>query len=438
MRTLIFSGGLALVTSLVFGAAPAWQLSHSSTADGLKEGLRGSTSGPRTRRYRSAFVIGELAIAVVLTIATGLLVKAFVGLTQVNTGFRADAVATARVTATRQLVSKPRDPCGFFSSASDQLGARSDVTVAGAVTQLPMSGAFLGSTFGVSGARSQDSEVEIRADLRGVTPRYFDTLGIKLVAGRGFAAHDSADKPGVAVIDETLARQFWPAGDAVGQHLRWVRTMSAWRLSVSSSRFGIMDRRPRRWRRCIAPTINTQRFRKCTSRSRSPLGVERAQGAIGEEVRRLDPDQPVSDVRKMEVLVEESLGQPRFNTELMMLFAVVAVWLTTMGLYAVVSFSVAERTREIGVRVALGADSAAIVRLIFDDGAWIIGTGIVLGAIGAAAAARALGSILVGVSPLDPLVFSAALFMLLLVAIAATYIPARRAAQLDPTSALRR
>ena len=140
----------------------------------------------------------------------------------------------------------------------------------------------------------------------------------------------------------------------------------------------------------------------------------------------------------MEVLVEESLGQPRFNTELMILFAVVAVWLTTMGLYAVVSFSVAERTREIGVRVALGADSAAIVRLIFDDGARIIGIGIVLGAIGAAAAARTLGSILVGVSPLDPLVFSAALFMLLLVAVAATYIPARRAARLDPTSALRR
>jgi putative ABC transport system permease protein len=306
-----------LLTTFVFGAAPAWQLSQTDTGERLKGGLRGSTSGPGTRRLRSAFVIAQVALAVVLSVATGLLVKAFVHIGAVETGFTADSIATARLRLPASSYPGPVQRAALFTRLTERLTGRADIAATGAITQLPMSGAFLGSTFAVPAGESRPVDIEFGADLRGVTPGYFDTMGIRLVGGREFSPHDDADSARVAIIDATLARRFWPDGQVVGKRLRWVRTNESLEIvgvAAAVRHYGL-----------AAPSRETvyrpyQQYAAIPEMfvvARSAGGYDVASRAVLEEVRRLDPNQPVADARRMDTLVEESLGQPRFNTLLL-------------------------------------------------------------------------------------------------------------------------
>jgi putative ABC transport system permease protein len=250
-------------------------------------------------------------------------------------------------------------------------------------------------------------------------------------------AADTRDTAGVAVIDETLARRFWPAGDAVGRHLRWVRTNERVEIVgvVSAVRHYGLAALPRET--VYRPYQQYAAIPEMFVEARSPYGVETAQRAIVEEVRRLDAGQPVAELGRVESLVEASLGQPRFNTIVLALFSAIALLLAAVGIYSVMAFAVNERTQEIGVRMALGADPASVRALIVRDGAMLTALGVGAGAGGAAIAAGGLRSLLVGVSPWDPLVFAGVPLVLAAVAMTASFLPARRAAALDPTTALR-
>jgi putative ABC transport system permease protein len=438
VSVLAFSACLAIGTTLLFGAAPALQLSRAQTGERLKEGLRGSTSGPRGRRLRGAFVVTQVALAVVLAISTGLLLKGFIVLGRTDTGFEADALATGRVRLPVSRYAQPADRAAFFAQLTERLTARADIAAAAAVTQLPMTGAFLGSTFAVPAGDSRATTAEFGADLRGVTPSYFSTLGIRLSGGRAFTARDTRESTGVAVVDETLARRFWPDGQAVGRHLRWVRTNELLEVVgiVAAVRHYGLAAPPREtvYRPYAQYAVVPEMFIE----ARSPRGYDAARQAIVEEVRRLDLNQPVADLGRVDALVEESLGQPRFNTLLLTIFATIALLLAAVGIYGVMAFAVSERTREIGVRMALGADPASVLRLVVGDGAWMTAGGVVAGVALAIVVARALRTMLFGVNPWDPAVFAGVTLLLSAVALFASYLPARRAARLDPTVALRR
>jgi putative ABC transport system permease protein len=262
-------------------------------------------------------------------------------------------------------------------------------------------------------------------------------MRIRLMSGRLFTADDRVDSRPVAVIDHTLARRFWPDGDAVGRQLRWVRTNDLIDIIgvVASVRHYGLAAPPRET--VYRPYPQYAAMPEMFVEAQSPRGIDRARAAMVEEVRRLDADQPIADLGRVDALVEASLGQPRFNTLLLAVFAGMALLLAAVGVYAVMAFAVSERTREIGVRMALGADAAAVGRMIVRDGAIMtllgVGTGVVL----ALALARGLRTLLFGVSPWDPGVFAAVAALLATVALAASYLPARRAARLDPTIALR-
>jgi putative ABC transport system permease protein len=438
IRVLSFGALLALCTTLLFGAAPALQLSQAQTGDRLKEGVRGTTGGRRSRRLRTLFVVAQFAGAVVLTIGTALLMKAFVTLGRADVGFAPDAVATGRVRLPASKYAGATDRARFFDDLVERLAARADIAAAGAITQLPMSGAFLGSAFAVPAGEGRDTAVEFGADLRGVTAGYFKTLGIALVDGRLLSESDTRESAAVALVDETLARRFWPGGRAVGRRLRWVRT------SESIEIVGVVAP-VRHYGAAVPPRETVYRpyaqyaaIPEMFVEAQSQRGSDVARSAIVEEVRRLDPEQPVAELGRVDALVEASLGQPRFNAILLGAFAVVALVLAGVGSYAMMSFAVSERTAEIGIRIALGADARSVRRLIVGDGIVMTAAGVLLGIALAIAAARALRLLLFGVDPWDAAIFTGVPLLLATIAMTASMLPARRAARLDPTIALRR
>ncbi len=437
-RVLAVSIATALASAVAFGIAPAWQLSRADPGDGLRSGRRGATTGPRARRVRYALVVTQIALAVVLTVSTGLLVKGFMRLGHVDTGFVADGVASGRLRLPAGKYPRPEDRAAFFARLTEQLAARGELSASGAITQLPMSGAFLGSTFAPLPGESRDPGGEFGADLRGVTPGYFRALGIELVSGRELTVRDARDSTPVAIVDETLARRFWPDAPAVGRHLRWVRTGDVLEIVgvVRAVHHDSMAAAPRET--VYRPYSQYAAMPEMYVEARSPLGYEAARRAIVEEVRRLDGAQPVADLRRMDTLVQAAMGQPRFNTLLLTAFAAIATLLAAVGVYGVMSFAVSERTSEIGVRMALGADATAIVSLVVKTGARLTFAGVMVGSLLAAAAGQAIRGLLFGVSPSDPPIFAGVLVFVTLVAMAACGIPAFRAAKLDPTIALRR
>lgn len=438
VRSLAFSIAIAAASTLLFSAAPALQLSHTRTGEQLNDGARGSTAGPRAHRVRALFVVAQIACAVALTIGAGLLVKAFVALGRADVGFSPDAVATGRVRVPLSRYATPAARSAFFAELTDRLAARRDVAAVGAVTQLPMSGAFLGSAFAIPAGVGRDADVQLSADLRGVTPGYFTVLGVRLIDGRLLEFGDIRDARAVAVVDETLAHRFWPGARAVGRRLRWVRTNELIEIVgvVAAVRHYGLATPPRET--VYRPYAQYAAIPEMFVEARSDRGYDVARAAMLEEVRRLDPDQPVADLGRLDSLVEASIGQPRFNTLLLASFATVAVLLAAIGIYGVMAFAVSERTQEIGLRMALGADRLAVRLLIVRDGAVLTTLGVGSGIALALVAARALRSLVFVIAPWDPPIFVGGSLLLAAIAMAASFLPADRAARLDPMHALRK
>ena len=436
LRLLAFTFAVSLATGVIFGVVPALQSSRADLHEPLKEGGRGGTTGRAGLQLRSGLVVAEVAIAVVVLIGAGLLLRSFLRLRGANPKFQPSSLLTLQIPLAGGRNAAPQRRIAFFAEVVDRCAAIPGVRSAGAVASLPLTGLGVGSTFAVDGRPAPPPEERPIGLVRAATPRYLHTLGIPLRAGRDFGEFDRADTPPVAIVNETLARRFWPAANPLGGRLVIDN------VSRTAEVVGVAgDVKPDRLENDDWPTIYLPYAQapaaSMTLTLRTAGDPVSAAGAAIREVRALDPDQPVADVRAMDQVLEGSIAGARFNTLLLAIFAGVAFLLATVGIYGIIAYTVTERTHEFGIRLALGASGGDIARMVVGHAARLAGTGIILGVAAALGLTRLMASLLYTVTPTDPATFAGIVVLLGGVALLAGWLPSRRAAALDPARSLR-
>lgn len=439
-RALLFLFGISGLVCLLFGIAPCFAAMRTNWT------LRGSHPRPKMLRI---LVAAEVAIALVLLIGAGLLLQSFVRLRRVDPGFRSDGLLTMQLRLSGPRYAAPGRRVQFLSELQERLAALPAVISVSVVSRLPVASignvdARGGNPFSIEGrAWGANSDLSTAtpqiAHTQTVGPDYFRTMQIPVRSGRVFSVADGPDTPRVVVVNQTLARRFFPNGDVLGRHLllgapspdaRWMTVIGV----VADVKTGALDQpaMPQFYTPVAQePPSSLAVVLRAAGR---PLHLAREASGV---VRLLDPDLPVFDIGAMEERIEKSVGQPHFQTELLAFFAGVALFLSAVGIYGVVAHATIQRTREIGIRMALGADPARVVASVLADGLKPAAAGLVLGLAGAAALTSLLSSVLFDVAPGDPVTFVAAAAVLAAVALAACLAPARRAAHLDPLAALR-
>ena len=438
LQVLGFAALVALFTGVFFGLAPAIEVSKTSVTRSLREEGRTNIGSRRTNRFRSALAIAQVALALVLLAGSGLLIRSFVRLQAVDVGFDPRNVLTFRINRPGGGPDALRRRIAFFEEARQRVAALPGVVSASGLWFLPLSGDASITSFTVEGRPRPDPKDEPVTSVSGVQRDYFETMRIPLRRGRTFTEHDRADAPKVGVINETMARQQWPGEDPVGKRIRmeWGQVLSIEVVGVvGDTRFQGQAKAPMPelyMPYAQLPAWAHETFVVRTSGNPAALGE-----AIVREIRALDPNQPVTDVRPMTAVLSASVAQPRLNAVLLGTFAGLALLLAAVGIYGVLSYSVAQRTHEIGVRVALGADRRAVLRLVLLQVARLALIGVAIGTVAALALTRLMRSLLFDVSANDPLTFGGVALLLTGVAMLAAFIPARRAARVHPMVALR-
>ncbi len=433
-----FTALVALLTGVVSGIAPAFQVSRVGVNDTLKEGGR-SGSGHAKGRLRSSLVVLEVTLAVVLLLAAGLLIRSFAALQNATPGFRVDGLLAANVWVPEAKYPTPELRTAFFRDLTERLSALPGVQSAAASTRLPLYGGSGGNNFTVEG-QPVNAGQESFARTRSVSPGFFQTLGIPLLRGRYFSEQDAETSLRVIIVNERLVQQYFPNIDPLGKRLRFgaANSTAPWMTIVGVAgniKQGSMLSPP-------YPEIYSP-FRQNPGMSawlvlRAKNGDAAAlAGALRAEVRAMDRDQPIANLRTMQSMLDDVLVLPRLMMGLTTIFAVIALWMAAMGIYGVVSYSVAQRTRELGIRMALGAGGGDVIRLVLRHILWLIALGVGLGVPVAAAVTRTLQAFLYGVGARDPLTFVLVPLVLAGVAVFASYVPARRATRVDPVVALR-
>jgi putative ABC transport system permease protein len=431
--TLAFALGLALAASLGFGLPALRALGTGAGA--FRTGGRGSTAGRGQGRLRDALVAGQITLTLVLLVGAGLLGQSFLRLRRVDPGFQADHVLTLKIALPPTRYADPRGQARFFEELFRRVRTVPGVTAAGGITRLPLDTGWGSAPISVGGGLVEGQEQPL-AGIRQVTAGYFDALGIPLRAGRGLRVADDERAHPVVLVNETLARRFWPEGRAVGRRLRIGPPGEPWREVVGVVGDVSYD--------SLAATPEPEVFVPHTQlpsdwlqlvvrAGGDPLGV--AAGVRG-AVRELDRDLPVVDVRPLSEQVSASLAGPRFSAFLVASFASVALALSATGVFGLTAYTVASRTREIGIRMALGARPGDLLRWIVGHSARLAAVGVALGLAAGLPLARALASQLFGVTVLDLPTFAGGALFLGGVCLAASYLPARRAARRDPRMAL--
>jgi putative ABC transport system permease protein len=433
-RVLAFTGLVALGTALLFGLLPALQGSRPELETVLRDTGRGNAGGRGRRRVRDGLVVAEVALSLVLLVGAGLLMRSVHALGAADPGFRPERILTAEFRLPAARYERPEQIAAFFRSTLDKLKAVPGVESASLVRAVPFSGNSGGSPYVVEG-RDVPVGSEPVTQLNIASPDYFRTVGIPVLAGRTFEDRDRADTTPVAVVNGTFARQAWGEGDPLGRRFR-LKNDPRWLTVVGV----VGDIRHTGFSEKPTPQAYTTHeqdpkiFACVVVRTAGdPLSAARG---IREAVWAVDPEQPVWRVRSLESLVAGAQGPTRSIGTLLAAFAGLAVLLAAVGVYGVLSGLVAQRTREIGIRMALGAPTGGVVRLVVGHGLALTAGAVVLGLVASAGVAGLLESMLYGVRPLDPPTFAAAAAILTLVAVAACYLPARRAARLDPVTAL--
>lgn len=442
---LIFVTAIALLAGVGFGVAPALQVSGSNLVAATQE------SRVRRQRGRSVLVVAEVALSLVLLAGAGLMIRSFVKLQNLDLGFRSDNVLTAQIflPGNRYPVDPGQfrptppgvtpqlsKPAAFYAQLLETLAATPGLESVGAVSSLPLNpvGIDFDLPVIVQGRPRPRAGEEPQADFRIATPDYFRTMGIALKRGRLFTAFDGPDTPPVVIVNETMATQMFPGEDPVGQRLVLYgkpREIIGVVSSVKHQGFS-RDARPE----MVLPSRQFQ-FGGMTIVARSPLDPSVLGATIARAVHALDPELPVSRVRTMDEFQSESVAQPRFTALLLAGFALLALLLALVGVYGVMSYTISQRTREIGVRMALGADRRDVVWMMVRHGLGLAGMGIAIGLVGAAAGTRLLERLLFGVSATDPVTFLGATAVLGVASVVAVSVPALRAARVAPVIALR-
>jgi putative ABC transport system permease protein len=436
---------VGLVAVLIFAAAPAWHMSRSDPYDALRESGRSTTASRARHRFRSFLVAGEIALGLVLLAGTGLLLKSLARIGEVNPGFQPHGVMTAGLSLPPTSYDKPEKQIAFFQNVLDHLSSAPGVTAAGAGFPLPFTGSNSSASFSIEGRTVPPGDPGPWGNVRYVTPGYFTALGIPLQRGRLFADSDRTGSQPVAIVDENLARQYWPNENPIGKEIR--RGNQPWSVIV-----GVV--RHIRFNQLAGEDSSSEGAQSSAAgvyyfpiyQSRAPYGflIARTSGnpaPLGDVIRRavrdVDANQPVSDVKGMDERIAESLGPQRFAASLLAVFAVLATLLAAIGLYGLVSYGVTQRTNEVGIRMALGANPAHILRMVLGESARIAAIGAGAGIAAGLILTRAMRGVLYGVSSYDPVSFGGAALLLIVIALVASYIPARRATRVDPMVALR-
>ncbi len=445
---ILVSLGLSIAAGLFVGLFPLVSASKIGINDALHEDSRTGTTGKKTRSVRQLLVAAQIGFAFALLMGAALFLTSFRRLLQVDPGFKAEGVVTASVSLPRTKYVKREDWGGFLNRALPAVRAIPGVTQAGVTDVIPLSGRHNDEVILAEGYQMQPGESIISPLLMDVSPGYFEAMGIPMLRGRRFDERDSESAPQVVIVDERLAQHFWPNSDPVGrrmylpndpknllkvdEHTLWLtvvgvaRTLRYEQLDDKGATVGAFYRP-------IAQDAdsNFALALKTTGDADSAVRALRA------EIARLDPDLAVFDVRSMSERIDLSLASRKTSMLLANAFGVVALFLATLGIYGVLAYLVAQRTREIGIRVALGSSRAAILKLVLREGFELVVIGLVLGIVGAASMQKAVASEIYGVRALDPFVLVSVMAVLAIVALAACALPARRAVHVDPIIALR-
>ncbi|HYP28824.1 MAG TPA: ABC transporter permease [Blastocatellia bacterium] len=432
---LAFTAALSVLTGLLFGLAPALRTYQIGLLTGMREGMRGS-AGPINRRLNSVLVSAQFALCLVLLIGAGLLLKSFQRMLSVSPGFQPEHVLSMRLALPNNKYANAEQSAQFYESLLERVRSLPGIRSAGVVSYLPFGGNGEADGFIVEGHEPESGGVAPNAQIRVVSPGYIQTLEIPLLRGRDFLPSDRADSPLVAMVDETLARRYWADGDAIGKRIRF--SWSDQWMTIVGVTAGVKNRNLRETAEPHLYYPHAQDpSRQMYLTVRTAAEPTSATAAIQSEVRALDANLPVWKVQTLTEAVGQTLNNQRLTNTLLTVFALLAVLLAAIGIYGVMSLYVSNRTKEFGIRLALGAQPVVLLRSVLRQGLALALAGVVVGTIIAVALTRMLASLLFEVSATDPAIFIGVPLLLVAVALLACYIPARRAMRVDPLEALR-
>ena len=453
---LAFTFAVSLLTGLFFGIAPAWHIARTDLRESLNEASRGASATGRSRHLRATLVVSELALAVLLLVGAGLLIRSFSRLLEVSPGFQPQHLLTMELSLPEKAYPDGPPVQNFFTQLIARVNALPGIQSAGAVSAMPLTESYnSGSVF------FQDTSVPdlpkapnfgnfpfMEIDHRVDTPGYFRAMEIPLVRGRLLNDADNASAPLVVVVDTNFAHRFWPHGDAIGQRVAFDSVPNIkprtprWRTIVGVvghvKHYALdVEGREQIYSPHAQPQFGIFAPRDMTLAVRTSLDPASVTSAIREQVFAIDKDLPLYAIATMDQLVSNSVAQPRLNLSLLAAFAALALLLSAVGVYGVMAYAVTQRTHEFGIRMTLGALPADVLKQVLLEGSRLAVLGLALGIIAALALTRLMASLLFGVKPGDPLTLAVAAVLLAIVALAACYVPARRATRVDPMVALR-
>jgi putative ABC transport system permease protein len=450
-RVLGFTFALSLLAGVIFGLAPAFQSSKPDINASLKGDGASGGSGSRRRHSRSLLVVAEIALSLMLLVGAGLMIKSFVRLQEVDPGFEPESVLTAEIGLPRAKYPDGQKVAAFHDELLERLAALPGIVAAGLGSSLPLSGTNADTSFFIDGRPILEPRDRPHTHPRTISPDYFRAMGMRMVDGRAFTEQDQAQGPRVAIINETMARRFWPSQTSLGKRFA---------LDFEAMKY-FPDRPPEfdlaMGMREIVGVVRDVRHEGLETEPQPEMYIPDRQlperemnlviraavdpaslaAAVRGAVSAIDQDQPVADIKPMSKLLADSVAKPRFNYLLLTIFAAVALILTVTGVYGVMSNAVAARTREMGIRLALGARGADVLKLVIRQGMKPVMVGVALGLAGACALTRVMATLLFDVSATDPAIFVGVAALLSAIALLACYIPARRATKVDPVIALK-
>jgi putative ABC transport system permease protein len=447
-----FTLGISLLTGFLFGLAPGWQVGHANLQATLKETGQSTSAARGTRRLRGLLVISEMALAVLLLVGAGLLIRSFQHLLEVNPGFEPQHLLSMKLSPPAKAYPDGTPLQTFYQQVLERVKTIPGVQAAGAVSELPLSDSYSsGSTFfeqttitDLPRYAPMSNLPFTEIDYRTIVPGYFQAMQIPLVRGRFLSDADTSDSPRVAVVDRDFANRFWPNEDPIGKRIavqavpkseplipQWCTVVGV----VGHVKHYGPDVEGRE--QAYFPLTQLTFARTMFLAVRTTLAPASVTSAIRQQVLAVDKNMSIYDVSTMDQLLANSVAQPRLNLTLLVSFAAIALVLAAVGIYGVMAYTVTQRTHEIGIRMAMGAQSEDVLKQVLREGAQLAAVGLALGLVGSLAASRLIATLLFGVKPTDPLTLASVAVILAIVALAACYIPARRATRVDPLTALR-